>query len=400
MVDTTNLGVAVTVPVYLVASSDDYLLEEALSETVRVVCAEFGDIDPETMPEALTPEDLSVELCSPSLFTPQRVLVVPEIRTWIEIPAKRPPDPRPAEKAAVDSAPVVQVLGEGIADGIALVMGACCHSKPKGPLVDAVDATGGFRWQPVPEPPKPWEDAILSREQEAMLRTLLSKVAGDVRFTPEAARLLLDRLGFAPRLLVQEGRKLAAANVDGMVDEELVLALSFPKERSLDVVLDALLERTATPVLDIVAAAAAGLSVRDRHGRIMTPEGVPIALLGQASLVFQRLLYLRMLTAGNGLIDEMAPERTRDRYWYPSRFKKGIGPELLELIEADAPSPLLRSGSKPPSLFMLGGLFRGAGRYRTSELEAAVAELGTVETALRGDFAMEALSVWFTGILG
>ena len=117
-------------------------------------------------------------------------------------------------------------------------------------------------------------------------------------------------------------------------------------------------------------------------------------------MVFQRLLYLRLLTAGNGLIDEMAPERTRDRYWYPSRFKKGIGPELLELIEADAPSPLQRTGSKPPSLFMLGGLFRGAGRYRTSELEGALAELGTVETALRGDLATEALSVWFTGILG
>ena len=84
-------------PVYLVASSDDYLLEEALGETVREVCAEFGNIDPETMPGSLTPEDLSVELCSPSLFAPQRVLVVPEIRAWIDIPAKRPPDPRPAE---------------------------------------------------------------------------------------------------------------------------------------------------------------------------------------------------------------------------------------------------------------------------------------------------------------
>jgi len=143
----------------------------------------------------------------------------------------------------------------------------------------------------------------------------------------------------------------------------------------LDVVLDALLERKAEPVLDIVAAAAGGLPIRDRHGRIMTPKGVPIVLLSQASLVFQRLLYLRILTAGNGLIDDMAPERTSDRYWYPSRFKKEIGPKLLELIEVDAPSPLIRSG------------------------ERALAELGSVETALRGDLAMEALSVWFTGIL-
>jgi len=168
----------------------------------------------------------------------------------------------------------------------------------------------------------------------------------------------------------------------------------------LDVVWDALLERNATPILDIITAAAAGLPVRDRHGKIMTSDGVPIAVFGQGSLVFQRLLYLRLMATENGFVDEMAPERTGDRYWYPSQFKNGIGPKLVELLEADAPSPLIRSGSKPPSLFMLGGLFRGAGRYRASELERALAELGTVETALRGDLAVEALSVWFTSILG
>jgi hypothetical protein len=323
------VGVTVSVPVYLVASSDDYLLEETLVETVRAVCAEFGDIDPETMPEALTPEDLSVELCSPSLFAPQRVLVVPEIRAWIDIPARRPPDPRPAEKAAVDAAPVVQVLGEGIADGIALVMGACCHGKPKGALVDAVDATGGFRWQPVPEPPKPWEDAVLSKDQEAMLQKLLSKAAGDVRFTPEAARLLFERLGFAPRLLIQEGRKLVAANVDGMVDEELVLALSFPKERSLDVVRDAVFERRAAPILDIMAATEAGIQVRDRQGRPVTAKSAPHVLFSQVASILQNLLYLRRLAAEHGLLGEMAIDKTRDDFWYPRRFKNGLGRALL-----------------------------------------------------------------------
>ena len=386
-------------PVYLVASSDDYLLEEALGETVRVVCAEFGDVDPETMPESLTPEDLSVELCSPSLFTPQRVLVVPEIRTWIDIPAKRPPDPRPAEKAAVDPAPVVQVLGEGIADGIVLVMGVCCHSKPKGALVDAVDAAGGFRWQPVPEPPKPWEDAILSREQEAMLRTLLSKVAGDVRFTPGAARLLLDRLGFAPRLLMQEGRKLAAANVDGMVDEELVLALCFPQERSLDVVRDAVLERRAAPILDIMAATEAGIQVRDRQGRAVTAKGAPHILFGQVASILQNLLYLRRLAAEHGLLGEMSPDKTRDDFWYPRRFKNGLGPKIVEFVKADAPSPIQRAGGKAPTPFTLGGLFKGAGQYSDEDLEKALAEAGAVETALRGDMAQEALSVWIASIL-
>jgi len=384
------VGVAVSAPIYLVASSDDYLLEEALGETVRAVCAEFGDIDPETMPEALTPEDLSVELCSPSLFAPQRVLVVPEIRAWIDIPARRPPDPRPTEKAVVDAAPVVQVLGEGIADGIALVMGACCHSKPEGALVDVVDEAGGFRWQPVPEPPKPWEDAVLSKEQEAMLRKLLSRVAGDVRFTPEAARLLLDRLGFAPRLLIQEGRKLAAANVEGMVDEELVLALSFPKERSLDVVWDAVFERRAAPILDIMAATEAGIQVRDRQGQPVTAKGAPHVLFSQVASILQNLLYLRRLAAEHGLLGEMSTDKTRDDFWYPRRFKNGLGPKIVELVKA---------GGKAPTLFVLGRLFKGAGRYSDGDLVQALAGMGAVETALRGDMATEALSVWITSTL-
>jgi hypothetical protein len=387
--------------VYLLASPDDYILEVKVREALASASAELGGVEPEFLREETTPEELAVELCSPSLFAPQRVLFAPDIRSWLDTSAGRSRGGRmKATEATVDAESVVRVLNEGLSENTALVMAAVCGEKPKGPLVKVVEKVGALRWVSLPPQPKPWEDVALSDEQCEVLRGVLAREAGEVRFTPAAEDLLFDRLGFAPRLLAQEGRKLAAASAAGTVDEDLVRALSFPKERSLDVVLDALLERTAPPVLDIVAAASAGLSVRDRHGRIMTPEGVPIALLGQASLVFQRLLYLRMLTAGNGLIDEMAPERTRDRYWYPRRFKKGIGPELLELIEADAPSPLLRSGSKPPSLFMLGGLFRGAGRYRTSELEGAVAELGTVETALRGDFAMEALSVWFTGILG
>jgi hypothetical protein len=389
----------VSVPVHLIASSDDYLLEEAFGEAVRAVCAELGDVEPEILPDDVTPEDLSVELCSPSLFAPQRVLVVPEIQAWIDIPARHPPDPRPAEKAAVNATTVVQVLGEGIADGLALVMGACCHSKPKGALVDAVDAAGGFRWQPVPEPPKPWEDAVLSKEQEAMLRKLLAKAAGDVRFTPEAARLLLERLGFAPRLLVQEGRKLAVANVDGVVDEELVLALSFPKERSVDVVWDAVFERRAVPILDIMAAAEAGIQVRDRQGRTVTAKGAPQILFSQVASILQNLLYLRRLAAEHGLVGEMSTDKTRDDFWYPRRFKNGLGPKLVEHVKADAPSPMQRAGGKAPTLFALGRLFKGAGRYTDEDLVQALAGVGAVETALRGDMAAEALSVWITSIL-
>jgi hypothetical protein len=232
-----------------------------------------------------------------------------------------------------------------------------------------------------------------------LLRKLLSKAAGDVRFTPEAAQLLLDRLGFAPRLLVQEGRKLAAANVEGEVDEKLVMALSFPRERSLDVVWDAVFERRAAPILDVMAATDAGIQVRDRQGRSVTAQGAPYVLFGQVSSILQNLLYLRRLAAEHGFLDEMAPERTRDDFWYPKRFKNGLAPELIKLIESDAPSPLQRPGGKGPTPFVLGQLFRGAGRYSDHDLVAALAQLGAVETALRGDLPREALSVWLTSFL-
>jgi hypothetical protein len=384
----------VSAQVHLVASSDDYLLEEALGETVRAVCAELGNVEPEIMPDETTPETLSVELCSPSLFAPQRVLVVPEIRSWLDTGARRQPEPDD-----VDLTPLVQVLGEGVADGIALVMGACCRGRPKGALVDAVDAAGEFRWRPAPEAPKPWEDAVLSKEQEAMLRQLLMKAAGKIRFTPQATRLLLDRLGFAPRRLMQEGRKLAAANVDGEVDEELVIALSFPRERSLDVVWDAVFERRAAPILDIMAATDAGIQVRDRQGRTVTAQGAPYVLFGQVSSILQNLLYLRRLAAEHGFLDEMEPDRTRDDFWYPKKFKNGLGPKLVDLIGSDAPSPLQRPGGKGPTLFVLGRLFRGSGRYTDDDLVSALAELGRVETALRGDMPREVLSVWLTSFL-
>jgi len=385
--------------VSLVASSDDFLVEEALRETVLAVTAEYGSVEPETMHDEITPEDLSVELCSPSLFAPQRVLVVSDISRWLDIPARRPPEPRPAQKTDVDVSPVVQVLADGLAEGIALVMGACCHGQPKGKLVDAIVEAGEVLWQPVPAPPKPWEDAVLSREQEAMLRDLLTTTAGDVRFTPEASRLLLDRLGFAPRLLVQEVRKLAAASVDGVVDEELVKALSFPKERSLEMVEEGVLLRRAAPVLDILAAADAGIQIRDRQGRVVSAKGVPIAIFSQVSAMLQKFLYLRRLAAAHGLLEEMSQERTAADGWYPRRFKHEVGPKVLDFISNDGPSPVLGARGRAPSVFALGKLFKGAGGFSDEELRNGLADLGAVEIALRGEMASEALSVWLLSFL-
>ena len=126
--------------VNLIASSDDYLLEEKLREAVASARDGFDGAEPEVLPPELTPEALAVELCSPSLFAPQRVLVVPEVRLWLGAPAPRGAVTGRGEEEEVEVNPLVQVLEEGVSEDIALVMGAWCGGKPKGPFLAAFGA--------------------------------------------------------------------------------------------------------------------------------------------------------------------------------------------------------------------------------------------------------------------
>ena len=384
------------VSAHLVSSPDDYLLEGAVSRLVADLRPQFDDVEPEVLDPEVTPEDLALELCSPSLFTPSRLIVIPDVTSWVDVPGERRKGGLGAVPAEVDPAAAVEVLEGGLPPGMALVMGACCHSKPKGALVSAVESQGGLHWHPLPPSPKPWEDVAVSEAQEAVLNELLTRAAGDAVITPAARSLLIERLGFAPRALVQEGRKLASACSDGEVDEELVRMLSFPPERSLEVVWESVMEREVAPVLDLLAAADGNLLVRDRGGSPVRPDMLPQIVLATVSAAVQQLLYLRQVVARLGLSEELAPERTAESWWYPRHFSKKIAPTIIAELEAQAPSPLVRSGAKTPTAFRLGGLFKGAGRYRDDELVAAVAAIGPVEVALRGDMASEAVASWLT----
>jgi DNA polymerase III delta subunit len=386
--------------VHLIASPDDFLLERHAEGLVVRVCEELGGVEPEIQAEDVTPERVAVELCSPSLFSPQRVLVVKQAASWL---ARRKAGKRARGSGgagpAADVTALLQVVTEGLSDDVALILLAQCSSKPKGELVEAVELHGHLHWHPAPPPPKPWEEGAVSDEQAGVLRAVIRDAAGEVAFSPSAERLLFERLGFAPRMLAQEARKLAAAATDGSVDEELVRRLSFPKERSIEAAREALLGRRPEPLLDLLSAAAGGHPVRDYQGRLMTGDGLPFILVGLASTLFQQLLYLRLLAARHGLLEEMEPRKTDADYWYPRRFKNDLGPRLQQLVDDDGASPLAPPGGRKPAPFTLSHLFRGAGRYADGELVRALADLGPVETAIRGDGALEALSVYFSSVL-
>lgn len=383
--------------VSLIASSDDYLLQESLESAVDAADHVLGGAEVERLPETATSEDVAVELRSPSLFAAARVLVVADVRAWLDTTA-----PRGAldDRASADVSPLVDVLTEGVPDGMALVMGAWCGRRPKGPLVDAVAAAGDVTWVPLPDPPKPWEDVPLSREQWRVLAGLLARAAGEVRFSRDAERLLLERLGFDPRRLVQEARKLvAAAGDDGEVGEELVRRLTLPKQRSLEVVRDGVLRRDPRPLLELVAAAGAGIAVNDWQGRPVTPDRLGSILCGQVSNLLVEMLYLRRVAAAAGLEEDMAPARTGDRGWYRGVFSKRVAPRLAERIGAHGPTPLHRKG-KPPSSWVLGQLFQGAGHYDDGELVDALAAAGEVELDQRGAMGLDALAAWITTTMG
>jgi hypothetical protein len=385
----------------LIAASDDYLLEERLALDVAEVCAELGGVDPEIQGDDATPESVATELVSPSLFASERVLVVPDVRVWlgaaapagVAAPSGSDPDPDPE--------PLVRVLTDGAPDGMALVMGAWCGRKPTGPLVDAVQEVGSFEWIRLPAPPKPWEKATLSDDQIRVLEGVLRRAADGVAFDGRATRMLLERLGFAPRLLVQEVRKLCGAAGDGGVDEDLVRTLVFPRERSLEVVRDAVLQRELEPLLDLLAAASAGLPVNDWRGERLDPKGVGPILVAQVANLLHQMLYLRRLAAAGGLTAEMSPERTAGKGWYAAHFKSELAGDLAARLKDDAPSPLIPPGGKPPTPFTLGALFAGAGRYTDGELIAAISKITDVENGIRQEpLPLEVVTVWLSGLIG
>lgn len=374
----------------LIASSNDYLVEESLREAVAAACDELGCAEPEAMPGDATPGQVALELRSPSLFSPTRVLVVHETRWWLETTT---PIGALEEQRSSDLEPLLEVLAEGLPEGTALVMGAWCGRKPKGPLVATVERSGDFRWIPLPTPPKPWEDVQLSADQRRVLSKLLAGAAGGARFEPAAETLLLERLGFDPRRLVQEAHKLVTAAGSGVVSEPLVRRLTLPKERSLEVVRDAVLQRNAGPLLDVITAAAAGLTVNDWQGRPLSPDRLGSVLCGQMYNLLIQLLFLRRLAVTAGVSDEMRPGDTSGDAWYRSVFTPRVAPALIDHLGDAAVTPLGRKG-KPPTPWNLGQLFKGASMYEDDELVAALSACGALETAQRSAVGLEALTAW------
>ncbi len=378
----------------LVSSRDDFLLEEALEEAVTAAAAGLGDAPVVELPGDVTPEQVATEVQSPSLFDPRRVLVVRDVRHWLDTTL---PPGGDAERQRADPTPLVRVLEGGLPGDVALVLGAWCGREPRGALVTVIREHGTFQQVRLPDPPKPWEDVALSRAEETVLRRLLERRAPEVRLEPAAEALLFARLGFAPRLLLAEVTKLAAAAGGGPVTEELVRQLSFPRERSLDVVWDALDARDPAPMADLLEAGDRGVPVRDRQGKILDETALAFIVTGMVATRLADFLLIRRLMVRSGLEADLDPRRNSRPDWYRKHFKDGSGPRLQKLL-GEAGGTAGRS-RRVPGPWTLANMVRGASRYTDRELVTALAELGDLEIRLRSRAAPEALGAWLAGIL-
>ena len=379
----------------LIASSDDFLLERRIDEVVADACVALGVDEAEILADDVSADTVALELQSPSLFANGRVLVVRDVRGWLDTSAPLGA-PKAASKPDLDA--LTAILSAGLPDGMGLVLGAWCGRRPKGPLVDAVATSGEALWLALPDPPKPWERVILSEAQRQVLGDLLRATAGDVVFTRGAAELLMQRLGFAPRQLVQETVKLvAAAGPEGRVDEDMVRRLTFPAEQSLEAVSEAILGRQPGRLIEVIAAADVGTPLRDWQGRTIDERQVPFVVMAQVSSLLLQLAVIREVVAEQGLDTELDSAWVEQRAWYGRRFKGDIGPRLLEALSDSAPNPVVRDGRRAPSLWRLGQLFRGAARWTRPELGVALEGLGDLERRLRSDSRAEALVAWIAG---
>jgi hypothetical protein len=369
----------------LIACPDDYLLQRAVDDAVRAASAGLG-VEPEELPDGTSPEDLAFELGARSLFASRRLLVLADIADWLG-------DRRRGSSSPTATELLLERLCQGPPEDVVLVLGACTTREPAGALAAAVAQAGAVRWLPLPPPPKPWEDTVLSAEQRSFLRRLLAAEAPELRLTGGAEQLLLDRLGFAPRLLAQEARTLATAVPAGEeVDEALVRRLSFPPDQSLDAVRDCVLTRSPGKLLDLLHAAAAGQPVNDWRGQRMSPGSVPVVVVGQVVSLLGQLLYLRRLAADLRLDDALDARAIASPRWYPTTFKPKYAPRLREAIQADDGAPF--SGRKTPTEWTLSQLFAGAARYTDRELIRLLADAGDVEAASRGAGAQDRLASW------
>jgi hypothetical protein len=330
--------------------------------------------------EAPPPARLVQELASPSLFAAERLLVVADARPYLA--GGRHAGAALAE--GLDSLPLVDV---------ALVMSAVAKAKPTGALADTIGRRGEVRFLALPDTPKPWEEARVSRDQRRFLSSLVARAAPGLEGNDEVVDALCEAYGFRPRELAKAAQRLA---LSGEVNAATVRTQAGAGERQLREVEDALQHRDGERFARFAGALASGAVLTDWRGDAVGPDRLGPILAGTVSRLLRQALAVRAHAVRAALAADLDPKRCAGKDWYPRTFKPRLLPRLAKDIEATPDSPL--AGMTP---WQLHRAFRLAAAYDERELVAALARLAEsrIERA-RGPAALAAVSALALALIG
>jgi len=363
----------------LLASPDDFLLELERHDFEAAWQEAYPQGEASTFDQAPPPGRLVRELASPSLFSPERLIVVADASPYLS--------GRDRDNEALASSLGSLPLGD-----VTLLLAAVVGTSPSGVVAEAVGGRGELRFLALPEAPKPWDEARVSKAQRRLLANVVARVAPDLATNDEVVDALCEVYGFRPRELAQAATRLALA---GGASAAAVRAQAGAGECSIREIEVALLGRDAARFARFMGTLAAGGTLADWRGEAVAPERYGRTLAGTVGRLLRQALAVRGHAARAGLGGELEPKRCAARDWYPKTFKPRLFPRLEGDIEATPASPL--AGMSP---WQLHRAFRLAARYTEEELiDALGRSAGSAAEAGRGPEVLAAVSELVLAVL-
>lgn len=366
--------------VLLICSPDNYLLELER----RDFEAAWRDAHPQgevlTFDEALPAGRLVQELVSPSLFAPERLLVVLDASAYL----------------AADKTQGGETLAHALTSlplrDVTLLLTAVVKSAPAGPVAEAVGGRGEVRFLALPEKPKPWEDVRISPAQRRLLASLVARVAPTLAGEGEVLDALCEAYGFRPRELAQAAERLLLA---GEPSAAAVRDQAGVGECTLRDLEEALLGRDSERFARLAGKLASGGSLTDWWGEAVAPERAAMVLASTHGRLLRQALAVRGHATRAGLADELEPRRCSGKGWYNQTFKPRLYPRLSADIEGTPGSPV-----ESMTAWQMHRAFRLAAAYSERELVEALARLaGSRVERGRGPSALAELSSLVLGLI-
>ncbi len=357
----------------LLASPDEFLVELERGDFAAAWREAHPDGEVLEFEGAPPASRLLGELASPSLFSPQRLLVVAAAATYLT-GAEQP-----------EGEMLAGALGSLPLSDVTLLLAAVVKTAPGGAVAEAVAARGEVRYLPLPEAPKPWEDVRVSRSQRAVLASLVARVAPPLAAEHEVVDALIEAHGFRPRELAKAAERLL---LSGEVTAAAVREQAGVGECTLRELEEAVLHRDAPGFAAFAGRLASGGALTDWWGHGVAPDRVAIVLAGTLGRLLRQALAARAHAVRASLAGELQPARCEGGGWYNRTFKPKLLPALAADIEATTASPL--AGLSP---WQLHRAFRLGAAYSEGELVTALAALARSGAEReRGPAALSALS--------